>query len=56
MNLNMRSISFDSEDGVFEGRIMVYVHDTAELEDLTARLSALEGILEVSRFDSEDAD
>ncbi len=54
MNLNMRSISFESEDGVFEGRIMVYVHDTAELEDLTARLNALNGILDVSRFDSED--
>ena len=54
MNLNMRSISFDSSDGVFEGCIMVYVHDTAELEDLTARLTALDGILEVGRFDSED--
>ena len=54
MNLNMRSISFESMDGVFEGRIMVYVHDTAELEDLTARLTALDGILEVNRFDSED--
>lgn len=54
MNLNMRSISFDSKDGVFEGRIMVYVHDTAELEDLTARLTSLDGILEVNRFDSED--
>jgi GTP pyrophosphokinase len=54
MNLNMRSISFDSKDGVFEGRIMVYVHDTNELEDLTARLTALDGILEVNRFDSED--
>lgn len=54
MNLNMRSISFDSSDGVFEGKIMVYVHDTAELEDLTNRLTALDGILEVARFDSED--
>jgi guanosine-3',5'-bis(diphosphate) 3'-pyrophosphohydrolase len=54
MNLNMRSISFDSSDGVFEGKIMVYVHDTAELEDLTERLTSLDGILEVSRFDSED--
>ena len=54
MNLNMRSISFESVDGVFEGRIMVYVHDTAELEDLAARLTALDGILEVNRFDSED--
>ncbi len=56
MNLNMRSISFDSEDGVFEGKIMVYVADTEQLEDLTARLTALDGILEVNRFDSEDSD
>ncbi|MFN8286487.1 MAG: bifunctional (p)ppGpp synthetase/guanosine-3',5'-bis(diphosphate) 3'-pyrophosphohydrolase [Chitinophagales bacterium] len=56
MNLNMRSISFDSADGVFEGRIMVYVHDTAELEDLIHRMTSLDGILEVSRFDSEDAE
>jgi GTP pyrophosphokinase len=56
MNLNMRSISFDSADGVFEGRIMVYVHDTEELELLISKLSALDGILEVERFDSEDAE
>ncbi|MES2621341.1 MAG: bifunctional (p)ppGpp synthetase/guanosine-3',5'-bis(diphosphate) 3'-pyrophosphohydrolase [Bacteroidota bacterium] len=54
MNLNMRSLSFESTDGVFEGKIMVYVHDTTELEDLTSRLNELEGILDVSRFDSED--
>lgn len=56
MNLNMRSISFESNDGVFEGRIMVYVHDTAELEDLTHRLTSLDGILGVERFDSEDTE
>ncbi|MBL0308621.1 MAG: bifunctional (p)ppGpp synthetase/guanosine-3',5'-bis(diphosphate) 3'-pyrophosphohydrolase [Bacteroidetes bacterium] len=54
MNLNMRSLSFDSADGVFEGKIMVYVHDTAELEDLTSRLTALDGVLDVGRFDEED--
>lgn len=54
MNLNMRSLSFDSKDGVFEGKIMVYVHDTAELEDLTHRLSSLDGVLDVNRFDEED--
>jgi len=56
MNLNMRSISFESIDGVFEGKIMVYVHDTEELEDLASRLTALDGILDVSRFDTEDAE
>ena len=54
MNLNMRSLSFDSADGVFEGKIMVYVHDTAEMEDLIHRLTALDGIIDVSRFDEED--
>ncbi|MFN8278551.1 MAG: bifunctional (p)ppGpp synthetase/guanosine-3',5'-bis(diphosphate) 3'-pyrophosphohydrolase [Chitinophagales bacterium] len=53
MNLNMRSVSFDSEDGVFEGNIMVYVHDTKELDDLIARLSTLEGVMSVERYDTE---
>jgi guanosine-3',5'-bis(diphosphate) 3'-pyrophosphohydrolase len=54
MNLNMRSISFESEDGIFEGNIMIYVHDTSELDDLNSRLSALDGILSVERYDAED--
>ena len=54
MNLNMRSLSFESTDGVFEGKIILYVHDTTELEDLLTRLNDLDGILDVSRFDSED--
>jgi guanosine-3',5'-bis(diphosphate) 3'-pyrophosphohydrolase len=54
MNLNMRSISFESEDGIFEGNIMIYVHDTSELDDLISRLGALDGILSVERYDTED--
>lgn len=54
LNLNMRSISFEGADGVFEGKIMIYVHDTEELEDLIARLQSLDGVLSVTRFDSEE--
>lgn len=53
LNLNMRSLSFDSADGIFEGNIMVYVHDTAELEDLIDRLKSLDGVLDVYRIDDE---
>ncbi|HRN93752.1 MAG TPA: hypothetical protein PL084_03415 [Chitinophagales bacterium] len=53
LNLNMRSLSFDSSDGIFEGKIMVYVHDTTELEDLIDRLKALDGVLDVERIDEE---
>ncbi len=54
LNLNMRSISFDSADGIFEGTIMVYVHDTNELEDLIDRMKSLDGILDVVRIDGEE--
>lgn len=53
LNLNMRSIFFDSTDGIFEGTIMIYVHDTVELEYLIDRLKTLEGVLEVTRIDDE---
>ena len=54
LNLNMRSISFDSEDGIFEGKIMVYVHDTEQLDDLIRRMQELEGVMSVERFDEQD--
>lgn len=54
MNLNMRSLSFDSEDGIFEGNIMVYVHDTDELDELLEQIQQLDGIISVERFESED--
>jgi len=50
LNVNMRSISFDSEDGIFEGEIMVYVYDTAHLTSLIAKLSKVTGVTRVSRI------
>ena len=41
LNVNMRSISFDSDDGVFEGTIMVYVHDTKHLTRLMDKLKSV---------------
>src|SRR5688500_13568581 len=47
LHLNMRSISIDSREGMFEGKIMVYVNDTRELEVLIGKLKPLPGISEV---------
>lgn len=52
LNVNMRSISFDSDDGIFEGKIMVYVHDTKHLTKLIAKIKSIEGVINVSRIDS----
>jgi guanosine-3',5'-bis(diphosphate) 3'-pyrophosphohydrolase len=52
LNVNMRSISFDSNDGVFEGNIMVFVHDTAHLDNLFDKLKKVSGVLNVTRIDN----
>jgi GTP diphosphokinase / guanosine-3',5'-bis(diphosphate) 3'-diphosphatase len=52
LKLNMRSLSIDSKDGIFEGTIMVYVHDREELNKFCNRLGALEGIKNIERLES----
>ena len=53
MKMNMRSMSIDSADGLFEGTIMVFVNHKEELEELCHRLEALEGINKVIRLDTD---
>jgi GTP pyrophosphokinase len=50
LKMNMRSLSIDSKDGVFEGNIMVYVHDREELDTLCQKLGELHGINTVERL------
>ncbi|MBS1774365.1 MAG: bifunctional (p)ppGpp synthetase/guanosine-3',5'-bis(diphosphate) 3'-pyrophosphohydrolase [Bacteroidetes bacterium] len=51
LKMNMRSLSIDSHDGIFDGTIMVYVHDREELDKLCQKLVALEGINTVERLE-----
>lgn len=51
LKVNMRSISIDSNDGLFEGTIMLFVHNTEHLKKLMHKLSQLKGILSVTRID-----
>lgn len=52
-NINMRSISFDTDDGIFEGTIMVYVHDTKHLNHLMEKLKKVKGVNNVIRIDEK---
>ena len=54
LKLNMRSLSIDSKDGIFQGTIMVYVHDREELNDFCNKLGALEGVNKIERIDNPD--
>ena len=53
-NINMKSISFETTDGVFEGRIKVMVFDTEHLEQLTHKFAEVEGVQRVTRWDTEE--
>jgi GTP pyrophosphokinase len=50
--VNMRSITVDSDNGIFEGSIMVYVNDTLHLDNLIKRLKTVNGVTDVTRFDA----
>ena len=49
-NINMRSIHFDTDDGLFEGTLMVYVHDTKHLNHLVKNLKNIKGVSTVDRI------
>ena len=50
--VNMRSITVDSDNGIFEGSIMVYVNDTQHLDNLIKKLKLVKGVTSVTRFDT----
>ena len=48
-NVNMRSIHFDSHDGIFEGTIYLYIHNTEDLNNLIYNLVKIKGVHNVTR-------
>lgn len=47
--INIRNLSIQSHDGIFEGKISVYVSDTASLNALLDSVSHIKGIEKVNR-------
>jgi GTP pyrophosphokinase len=51
LDVNMRSISVDSDAGTFVGLVMLYVHDTKHMHELIKNLKKVEGVQQVFRID-----
>ncbi|MFP5470718.1 MAG: RelA/SpoT family protein [Bacteroidia bacterium] len=49
LNVNMKSIGFESNDGMFEGKITLYVTDTKHLNELISKLKDVKGIKKIER-------
>jgi GTP pyrophosphokinase len=54
LKVNMSSIAFNTDLGIFRGEIMLYVNDTRHLEMLIGKLEKVEGVVSVARFDSRN--
>lgn len=51
-SLNIKGVNIESNDGVFEGRIVVYVHDVNDLQTLCSRIAKIKGVKAVNRKQS----
>ncbi|QRR03478.1 RelA/SpoT family protein [Dyadobacter sandarakinus] len=56
LHINMRGLTIDTKDGVFNGDIKLYVQDTRHLDILIAKLEQVEGVYNVQRFDNNLTD
>ena len=56
MHVNMKAISFESNDGIFLGMVKVLVHDTEHLSSLTEKLENINGVTMVERVRKEDVE
>ena len=51
-NINMRSVKFDTHDGIFKGDLFLYIHNADDLHELINRLKTIKGIENVTRVEN----
>lgn len=51
--VNMKSITVDTDTGIFEGKIFLYIKNKKHLEELATKLENVEGVVKVSRIKDE---
>lgn len=54
LKVNMRSISFSSSNGVFEGKVQVLIPDTKHLEMVLYKLTRIKGVQKAVRLNQEE--
>ena len=51
-DINMRSVQFETHEGIFEGELFLYIHNTDDLNNLLTRLKKIKGIDNISRIEN----
>jgi GTP pyrophosphokinase len=56
LNVNMQKLSFNSHDGIFDGKISVFVSNTNHLDELMTKLGNVKGIISINRIESVESE
>jgi GTP pyrophosphokinase len=51
MNVNIRKIFIETNDGIFEGHIQLFVHDVDDVKSITTKLRQIEEMKIVTRIE-----
>ena len=51
LNVNIRKLTIETEDGIFEGKIQLWVHDVDDVKTICNNLKKIQNIKQVSRVD-----
>ncbi len=54
LNVNMRSVHFESHDGVFVGSVYLYIHNAQDLNNLISKIEKVNGVHNVVRKDRSE--
>ena len=52
MNVNIRKLNIETEDGIFEGKIQLWVHDVEDVKSICNNLKRIQNIKTVNRVES----
>lgn len=50
LKVNMRSLTINTEGGIFEGEIRLYINDTRHLDQLIAKMKKVDGVMNMMRI------
>ncbi len=51
LNVNIRKLAIETEDGIFEGKIQLWVHDVEDVKTICNNLKKIQNIKQVSRVE-----
>ena len=54
LNVNIHKLIIESDEGIFESRIQLYVHDVDDVNTICNNLKKIENIKKVTRIESFD--